>query len=64
MEQMFNKIWRMFCHFGPFFPFYSTNYPQNQNFEKMKKKKKHLEILLVNTTVPQMTTISCMAPEI
>ena len=28
---------RIFCHFGPFLPFYSPNNPKNQNFEKMKK---------------------------
>ena len=29
---------RIFCHFGPFFAFSPHNNPQNQNFEKMKKK--------------------------
>ena len=28
---------RMFCHFGPFLPFYPTNNPKNPNFEKLKK---------------------------
>ena len=28
---------RIFCHFGPFFALLPPNYPQNQNFEKMKK---------------------------
>ena len=38
MSEIWSKADRMFCYFGPFFPFYSTYYPQNQNFEKMKKK--------------------------
>ena len=29
---------RIFCHFGPFFALSPHNNPQNQNFEKMKKK--------------------------
>ena len=29
---------RIFCHFGPFLPFYPPNNPENQNFEKMKKE--------------------------
>ena len=28
---------RIFCHFGPFLPFYGPNNPANQNFEKLKK---------------------------
>ena len=28
---------RIFCHFGPFLPFYHTNNLKNQNFENMKK---------------------------
>ena len=27
----------IFCHLGPFLPFYPPNDPENQNFEKMKK---------------------------
>ena len=29
---------RIFYHFGSFFPFYSPNNPENQNFEKLKKE--------------------------
>ena len=40
---MVPEIWsitdRIFCHFGPFFSFLPPNNLQNQNFEKMKKKK-------------------------
>ena len=28
---------RIFCHFALFLPFYPSNNPENQNFEKMKK---------------------------
>ena len=34
-----------------FLPFYSTNNPQNENFEKMKKKQQ-LGILLIYTKAP------------
>ena len=38
---MIPEIWSttdiIFCHFGPFFAYYPTNNPKNQNFEKMKK---------------------------
>ena len=44
---MVPEIWsttdRIFCHFGPFLPFYPTNNPQNQDFHK--NFKRHLEIL-------------------
>ena len=29
---------RMFCHFGSFFALLPPNDPENQNFEKIKKK--------------------------
>ena len=30
-------VWKtIFCHLGPFLPFYPTNNPKNRNFEKMK----------------------------
>ena len=28
---------RNFCHFGPFLPFYPTDNPKNQNFDKLKE---------------------------
>ena len=38
---MVPEIWsatnKIFCHFGPFFPFYPPNKIKNKNFEKMKK---------------------------
>ena len=38
---MVPEIWSetdlIFCHLGPFLPFYPPNDPENQNFEKMKK---------------------------
>ena len=52
---------RVFCHFGPFFPFYPTNNLKNQNLEKMKKTPGNILILYLCTT---MTTIRCMVPEI
>ena len=36
---------RIFCHFGPFFALLPPNNPQNQNFEKMKKKTVYVFIL-------------------
>ena len=46
---MLPEIWSMtviiFCHFWPFFAFYPTNNPKNQNFEKMKKMHRHFIIL-------------------
>ena len=42
-----------FLSFLAIFPFYPTNNPQNQNFVKMKKKKKNcLEILSFYKCVP------------
>ena len=39
---MVPDIWsvtdRIFCHYGPFLPFYPPIGPENQNFEKIKKK--------------------------
>ena len=52
---------RIFHHFGSFFALLPTNNQQNQNFVKMKKT---LEILSVCTSVPEMTIISCMVPDI
>ena len=61
---MLSDIWsatdRIFCHYGPFFFFYPPSPPpppipqmdpENQNFEKMKKK-------LENTIILQMFTIN------
>ena len=36
---------RIFCHFGPFLPFYTPNNPKNRNFEKMKKAPGDIIIL-------------------
>ena len=40
---MVHEIWssttRPFCHFGPFFAFLPKMDPENQIFEKMKKKQ-------------------------
>ena len=52
---------RIFFHFGPFLPFYPTNNPKNQNFEKMKKS---LEISPFYTSVPQIMIICYIVPEI
>ena len=50
-----------FVILGHFFPFYSTNNPENQNSKKMEK---HLEILSFYICVPQMTIILCVVTEI
>ena len=48
---MILEIWnvtnRIFCHFGPFFAFYtlSPNNPQNQKFEKMREEPVDIIIL-------------------
>ena len=50
---MVPEIWsvadRIFCHFGPFLPFYLSNNPKNQNFEKMKKTPGYITILHICT---------------
>ena len=38
-----------FCYFYNFFPFYPTNNPQNQNFDKMKKAPRDINILQMCT---------------
>ena len=57
---MVPEIWsvtdRIFCHFGPFFPFYS---PMN-----LENKKKQLEILSFYTNVPRIMIIGYTVPEI
>ena len=40
---------RIFCHFGLYLTLLTSNNPENQNFEKMKKTRKLLEILHVST---------------
>ena len=35
----------IFCHFDRFLPFYPSNNPENQTFEKMKKASKDVIIL-------------------
>ena len=46
---MVPEIWsatdRIFCHFGPFLPFYPPNNPKNQNFEKLKENTGDIIIL-------------------
>ena len=48
---MVPEIWsathRIFCHFRPFLPFYTTNDLENQNFEKMKEKPGDITILQI-----------------
>ena len=44
---------------GPFLPFYSTNNPKNQNFEK-----KRLEISSFYISVPKIVIICYTVPEI
>ena len=53
---------RIFCHFVTFFPFYPTNKPQNQNFQR--EKKNHLEMSTFYTCAPKIMIIWCMLPEI
>ena len=53
---------RIFCHFAPFFPFYPTNKPQNQDFQK--EKKNDLEMSTFYTCLPKIMIIWCMLPEI
>ena len=42
---------KIFSYFGPFFALLPPNNPQNQNFEKIKKK--HLEISSFYTNAPK-----------
>ena len=46
---MVPEIWSatdiIFCHFGHFLPFYPTNNPKNQYFEKMKKISRDIIML-------------------
>ena len=35
---IWSAVDRIFCHFGPFFPFYPPNDTKNQNFEKNEKQ--------------------------
>ena len=48
---MVHEIWssttRPFCHFGPFFAFLPKMDPENQIFEKMKKKNKLGDIIIL-----------------
>ena len=55
-------FWIIFCHFTLPHHLPPTNNPENQNFEKVKKKL--LQTLSFYTCVPQMTIIWCMVPEI
>ena len=57
---MYQKSWSyallLFFIFGYFLPFYPPNSPKNENF-KQKKRKKHHEISLFNTSVPKIMII-------
>ena len=55
----FGHFWVILCHFLPFYP---TNKPQNQNFQK--EKKNYLEMSTFYTCVPKIMIIWCMLPEI
>ena len=50
---MVPEIWsvadKSFCHYGPFFAFFPPMDPENQNFEKMKKKLEDVIILQMFT---------------
>ena len=37
-DDWFLRYGKIFCHLGPFFAFHFSNNPENQNFEKKKKK--------------------------
>ena len=50
-----------FCHFGPFFALHPPSNPKNRNFENIKKSQ---DISSFYMSVPQMTIIWCMAPEL
>ena len=62
---MVPEIWsetdRIFSHFGPFFGFYPSNNPENQN---LKKWTNHLEMSSFYTCVTKIIIIWCMLPEI
>ena len=63
------KAWwtEFFVILGHFWPFDPPNNPKNQDFESMKKnkikKKKHLQISFYSS-VPHVTVVWCMIPEI
>ena len=58
----FTILDRQNSYFGPFFTIlHAPNNPYNQNFEKMKK---HLDTSSFHTSVPLMTIIWYMVPEI
>ena len=57
--RMYTEI---FVILGHFLPFYPTNKPKKQNFDKMKKNP--LKILSFYICLPPMTIIWCMVPEI
>ena len=52
-----------FSHFKWLFALLHPNNPENQSFEKMKKKK-HLEILSFYTSAPKIMIICYTVPEI
>ena len=51
---------KFFVILGHFLPFYSTNQPKNQYFEKLKKK--HLEISSFYTSEPKIMIICYTVP--
>ena len=41
VPEIWNATDKTFSHFGLFLTFYPPNNPENQNFQKMKKRKKN-----------------------
>ena len=63
IPEVWSTTWRIFCYFRLFFAFLPpTNNPENQNFEKVKKKR--LEILSFYTSVPKIMIIYYTVSEI
>ena len=67
---MVPEIWsatdRMFCHFGPFLPFYTIKQPKNSNFWKHEKRLEIssfyisvTKIMIICYTVPDMAHDGC-----
>ena len=52
VPEIWSTIDKFFVILDHFLPSYPTNNPKNKYFEKMKKKKKHLEILSCYKGVP------------
>ena len=58
------SFWAIFCPLTPLPAPTPLNSPKNQNFEKMKKKKKSLEISSFYICVPKIMFRWCTVPEI